>query len=121
MELVSRAWRRAIRPCCPRSPSMHCAARGRPLPCCVHGPSMHELHTPTHPALQDTVTCVGQPLGIVAADSEDAARAAAAAVVVEYEDLPAILDIEEAIAGGWDPLLRVAGRVRACWPGGGGA
>lgn len=42
---------------------------------------------------------MGQPLGIVAAETEEQARAAAAAVVVEYEDLPAILDIEDAIAG----------------------
>lgn len=51
------------------------------------------------PPLQSLVTCVGQPLGIVAAETEEQARAAAAAVVVEYEDLPAVLDIEDAIAG----------------------
>jgi xanthine dehydrogenase/oxidase len=46
------------------------------------------------------VTCVGHPLGIVAADTEEQARAAAAAVAVEYEDLPAVLDIVAAIAAG---------------------
>ncbi len=45
------------------------------------------------------VTCVGQPIGIVVAETEAEARAAARAVVVEYEDLPAILDIESAVAG----------------------
>lgn len=48
---------------------------------------------------QDKVTCVGQPIAIVAADTEAAARAGAKAVVVEYEDLPAVLDIDDAIAG----------------------
>lgn len=70
-------------------------ARWQPLPA-LGSPPTH----PTAQALQDTVTCVGQPLGIVAADSEDEAQAAAAAVVVQYEELPAILDIEAAIAGG---------------------
>jgi xanthine dehydrogenase/oxidase len=45
----------------------------------------------------DTVTCVGQPIGVVAADSEAAAREAARAVVVEYEELPAIISIDDAI------------------------
>jgi xanthine dehydrogenase/oxidase len=44
------------------------------------------------------VTCVGQPIGIVVAETEAEARAAARAVVVEYEELPAILDIDTAAA-----------------------
>ncbi|KAH7618960.1 putative Xanthine dehydrogenase 1 [Nannochloris sp. 'desiccata'] len=46
----------------------------------------------------ELVTCVGQPIGVVVAESEAEARAAARAVVVEYEELPAILDIETAAA-----------------------
>lgn len=65
-------------------------------------------------AMQDLVTCVGQPLGIVAADSEEQARAAAAAVVVEYEDLPAILDIEDAIAGKYHACTAAAGCCCHC-------
>jgi len=40
----------------------------------------------------------GQVLFVVAADSLDAARAAAGLAAVEYEDLPAILTIEQALA-----------------------
>ncbi len=47
---------------------------------------------------------MGHPIAIVAAETEAQARAAAKAVNVEYEDLPAILDIEDAIAG-VPPLL----------------
>ena len=44
------------------------------------------------------VTCVGQVIGVVVAESEALARRAAKLVVVEYEDLPAILSCEDAIA-----------------------
>lgn len=40
----------------------------------------------------DEVRYVGEPVAVVAAETPRAARAAAAAVVVEYEDLPAVLD-----------------------------
>ncbi len=43
---------------------------------------------------------VGHPVAAVAADTLDHARAAASLVDVEYEPLPAILRLEEAIAGG---------------------
>ncbi|KAF8057662.1 XDH1 [Scenedesmus sp. PABB004] len=48
----------------------------------------------------DTVTCVGQVIGVVVAESEPAARRGAKAVAVEYEDLPAVISIEDAIAAG---------------------
>ena len=44
----------------------------------------------------------GQPLFAVAAETEDAARRAAALAHVEYEDLPAHLTIEEAMDAGMD-------------------
>ncbi|GFR49634.1 hypothetical protein Agub_g11707 [Astrephomene gubernaculifera] len=46
------------------------------------------------------VTAVGQVIGIVVASSEAAARAGARAVVVGYEELPAVMSIEEAIEAG---------------------
>ena len=46
------------------------------------------------------MTCVGQPIAVVAAETEATARAAARAVVIEYEELPAVLDIDDAIAAG---------------------
>lgn len=73
-------------------------------PICPHPPHPSALTRPSCMP-QELVTCVGQPLGIVAADTEEQARAAAAAVVVEYEDLPAVLDIEAAIAGGLARVL----------------
>ena len=46
----------------------------------------------------DEVTAVGQPIGIVVAETEQQARAAALKVHVEYEELPSILSIKDAIA-----------------------
>ncbi|KAI9110887.1 hypothetical protein K1719_018007 [Acacia pycnantha] len=43
------------------------------------------------------VTCVGQVIGIVVADTLENAKLAAGKVHVEYEELPAILSIQEAI------------------------
>lgn len=45
----------------------------------------------------DEIFTAGQPIGLIIADTEAHARAGARAVVVEYEDLPHILTIEEAI------------------------
>lgn len=45
----------------------------------------------------EEVTCVGQPIGVVVADTEQHARMAARLVKVEYEDLPALISIEDAI------------------------
>jgi xanthine dehydrogenase large subunit len=49
---------------------------------------------------QDLVQYAGQPLFAVAADSHGAARRAARAARVDYEPLPAILDIRAALAAG---------------------
>ena len=46
----------------------------------------------------DEVTSHGQPIGLVYAESAQQAQAAARAVKIDYEDLPLILTIEEAIA-----------------------
>ncbi|XP_010545582.1 PREDICTED: xanthine dehydrogenase 1 [Tarenaya hassleriana] len=45
----------------------------------------------------DVVTCVGQVIGVVVADTHENAKTAAGKVHVEYEKLPAILSIKEAI------------------------
>lgn len=53
------------------------------------------------PALaQGVVEYVGHPVAAVAAPTLDEARAAAALVRIEYEKLPALLDLDEAIAAG---------------------
>ena len=46
----------------------------------------------------DEVFTAGQPIGMILADSAKHAEAGARAVKIEYEDLPAIFTIEEAIA-----------------------
>lgn len=48
----------------------------------------------------DEVFTAGQPIGMVLADSAKHAELGARAVIVQYEDLPAIFTIEEAIAKG---------------------
>eukprot|EP00455_Lapot_gusevi_P049471 TRINITY_DN701_c0_g2_i7.p1 TRINITY_DN701_c0_g2~~TRINITY_DN701_c0_g2_i7.p1 ORF type:complete len:1205 (-),score=381.89 TRINITY_DN701_c0_g2_i7:387-4001(-) len=45
----------------------------------------------------ERVVCVGQMLGLVVAESEAVAQAAAKLVRVEYEDLPAVLSIDDAL------------------------
>jgi xanthine dehydrogenase/oxidase len=45
----------------------------------------------------DEVFTTGQPIGLILADTEQHAAAGARAVKVEYEDLPAVFTIEEAI------------------------
>ncbi len=63
------------------------------------------------PALAaDTVRYVGEPLIAIVADSEAAAYEAVAAVRVDYEQLPHVLDVEEALAPG-------APQVNPAYPG----
>nr|XP_043631064.1 xanthine dehydrogenase 1-like [Erigeron canadensis] len=45
----------------------------------------------------EIVTCVGQVIGVVVADTHENAKLAASKVEVEYEVLPAILSIEDAV------------------------
>ncbi|KAG4955558.1 hypothetical protein JHK84_041539 [Glycine max] len=45
----------------------------------------------------DYVTCVGQVIGVVVADTHENAKIAARRVHVEYEELPAILSIRDAV------------------------
>jgi CO/xanthine dehydrogenase Mo-binding subunit len=49
---------------------------------------------------EDKVLWLGEPIVAVVATSEEAALAGAAAVRVTYEDLPAVFDVEEALAEG---------------------
>ena len=52
----------------------------------------------------DKVRFVGEPVAIVIAESEASARRAAQEVVVSYEELPAAMTLEEALAP-WAPLI----------------
>ena len=54
-----------------------------------------------------------QIIGVVVADTEAHARAAAKAVAVQYEELPALISIEDAIEAGSFYEVRCAQRPRA--------
>ncbi len=76
------------------------------------GPIVHD-----EPLLaEDEVFTVGQPVALVIAESVAACRAAAKAVELEIEELPAVLTIAQAIAAGsylWDPHVMRRGDVEA--------
>src|SRR5918998_692449 len=58
---------------------------------------------------EDRVLYLGEPIVAVVATTEAAARAGAAAVRVEYEDLPPVFDVEEALAEG-TPAIKPHGK-----------
>jgi xanthine dehydrogenase D subunit len=63
----------------------------------VPGRALFGLEHPDQPVLAaDVVRYWGEPVAIVAAEDEDTARRAAAAVVVDYEELEPFVDPEEA-------------------------
>jgi carbon-monoxide dehydrogenase large subunit len=61
------------------------------------------------PLATDTVRFVGEPIAVVAATSPTAARDAAAAVVVDYDELPPVVDAEDALADGAPALFPAHG------------
>ena len=70
-----------------------------PLPCAVtHVPMTTPLVVPPHHALaRDMVRYVGEPVAFVVAHSSERARDAAEAVVVDYEPLPPVVAISDAV------------------------
>ena len=54
----------------------------------------------TEPLARTEVVFAGQPVALVIAESEAAAEDALEAVVVEYEPLPAVVDVEDAMLPG---------------------
>ncbi|CAL4940191.1 unnamed protein product [Urochloa decumbens] len=60
------------------------------------GPIIHDEEV----FASEVVTCVGQIIGIVVADTHDNAKNAANKVHIEYSELPAILSIEDAVKSG---------------------
>ncbi|CAD5371898.1 Xanthine dehydrogenase family protein molybdopterin-binding subunit [Rubrivivax sp. A210] len=71
-------------------------------------PDGSAMDAPARPVLaQDIVRFVGEAVALVVAESREAARAAADAVVVDIEALPAVADALAAVAEGAEPV----------WPG----
>jgi carbon-monoxide dehydrogenase large subunit len=69
-----------------------------PVPCASALPG---LRVPDHrPLATDKVYFVGHPIAAVVATDRYAARDAVDLIVVEYEDLPAVVDVEAAAKGG---------------------
>ena len=70
-----------------------------PMPCSVVAATVEPIITPPHHALAvDRVRYVGEPVALVVADSAEAAADAAEAVMFDYGDLPALVDIDAAQA-----------------------
>ena len=73
-------------------------AKVGPVPCASALPG---LKVPDYRVLaQDKVYFVGQPIAAVVARDAYAARDAIDLVMVDYDDLPAVVDVEEAAKGG---------------------
>jgi len=77
-----------------------------PLPCAVtHIPMTTPLVVPPcHALARDVVRFVGEPIAFVVADSAESARDAAEAVAVEYEPLPPVVSIADAVLPGATPI-----------------
>jgi carbon-monoxide dehydrogenase large subunit len=78
-----------------------------PLPCNVPVASLQPMIVPARRALvTDRARHVGDPVAFVVAETRDAARNAAEAVVVDYDVLPAVVDAQAALGAGapqlWD-------------------
>ncbi|MEM7571153.1 MAG: xanthine dehydrogenase family protein, partial [Pseudomonadota bacterium] len=72
----------------------------------VDGSKQHYTQRPI--LVKDKVRCVGDPVAFVVAETRQAARDAAEAVMVDIEDLPAVHDLASARAAGseqiWDHI-----------------
>ncbi len=60
-----------------------------------------QVRVPERPVLaHGRVRCIGEPVAMVVADSALAAQDAAELIAIEYEELPVVIDPEEALAAG---------------------
>ena len=75
-----------------------------PIPCEV--PFSKPVETPHHLLAGDRVRFVGDGVAFVVAETREAARTAAEAIEVDYDELPAVASLDEALAPGapaiWD-------------------
>lgn len=77
------------------------AAATSNIPCVWHAPGQRMLD---YPVTSTHVTYVGQPIGIVVAESRAAAEDAVELLEIAFDELPSVTDSEEAVAPG-APLL----------------
>jgi carbon-monoxide dehydrogenase large subunit len=71
----------------------------QPMPC-AWAVTEDMRNPPHHPLATGTVNHVGDGIAVVLAESHTAARDALEAIVVDYDPLPAVVDLEEALADG---------------------
>src|SRR5207249_2026743 len=73
------------------------AAKVGPVPCAA---ALPDLKVPDYRVLAtDHVVFVGQPIAVVVATDRYAARDAIDLIMIDYEELPAVVDVEEAAKG----------------------
>ncbi|HEY7576260.1 MAG TPA: xanthine dehydrogenase family protein molybdopterin-binding subunit [Acetobacteraceae bacterium] len=73
------------------------------LPCgwLIHNKDGSPMKEPPHPVIAvDKVRHVGDPVAVVVAETRQAAKDAAEAIVIDYQDLPAVASTRDAIAPG---------------------
>jgi aerobic carbon-monoxide dehydrogenase large subunit len=86
-----------------------------PLPCAW--PVTPDMLNPPHwPLAVDEARYAGEPVAIVLAESRAAARDAMEAVVVDYEELPAVVDLEDALADTAVAHSDLATNTAYVWP-----
>jgi len=86
-----------------------------PLPCAW--PVTPDMVNPPHwPLAVDEVHYAGEPVAAVVAESAVAARDAIEAVVVDYEELPAVVDLEDALADKASAHSDLATNTAYVWP-----
>ena len=76
-----------------------------------------KMVTPFRPALVETAMHAGDPVALVVAESVAAALDAADLVTVEYEELPAVIDLETAIKAETQLFQDAPGNLCVDWPG----
>ena len=94
------------------------AAHCGPIPHSLDAAHLGGQHAEIRPLPLDRVRYVGEPVAAIVAKSPAAAARAAALVSISYEPLPAVVEIEDALAlgapllaEGWDSNVIIAGHV----------
>jgi carbon-monoxide dehydrogenase large subunit len=76
-----------------------------------------KMATPFRPALAETAMHAGDPVALVVAESAIAAIDAAELLAVEYEELPAVIELDDAIKAKTQLFPDAPGNLCVDWPG----
>jgi len=83
----------------------------------VAGRGGAKMAMPFRPVLAETAMHLGDPVAVVVAESAAAALDAADLVQVEYEELPAVIDLDAAMKGETQLYADAPGNLCVDWPG----